>query len=223
MTVCLATSLSDDAFALGFFAQLQNATGSRTIVWDSSAVEQYINPTQAFEDNANVWEYISNPLTQPINSYYILSCSLYLPELFRFGIELPEATPKAVSKMSTIVHGAGYALENFLSPFWLAIDVVFCIILLLAAVTAHRLRKITFAPDIFGYVSSLTRDNPSISLPPGGSHLSGIGRARLLRHVRVQIADFEGLGETLVGRVGLRNVGENPNGAGRLLEARYYI
>jgi hypothetical protein len=36
----------------------------------------------------------------------------------------------------------------------------------------------------------MTRDNPNVELPEGGSAFSGIGRARLLKNVRVNIADL---------------------------------
>lgn len=45
------------------------------------------------------------------------------------------------------------------------------------------------APDFALNISSLTRDNPYIRLPSGGSTLDSIDRARLLRDVRVRFGD----------------------------------
>ena len=44
-------------------------------------------------------------------------------------------------------------------------------------------------PDVLGYVSTTTRDNPYIPLAPGGGALSGMERARLLKDLRVKIDD----------------------------------
>lgn len=51
-------------------------------------------------------------------------------------------------------------------------------------------RVFTVAPDILGFVSSLTRDNRYFApLPPGDSLLDGEQRARKLRNMKVQIQD----------------------------------
>lgn len=84
-------------------------------------------------------------------------------------------------------------------------DLISCKILLAAALVAFWLRKNTLAPDIFGYVSSLTRDNPHLNLPEGGFTMSGLERARTLRKVKARIADVAD--ENGVGKVGLRYAG----------------
>lgn len=101
--------------------------------------------------------------------------------------------------------GAAFEPQYRLSIPWVIVDLISCQILLLAATLAMWLRKRTLAPDIFGYVSSLTRDNPHVNLPDSGSTLSGLERARMLKNVRVKIADVAG--EDGVGRVGLRYAG----------------
>ena len=56
------------------------------------------------------------------------------------------------------------------------------------------LRYHTVIPDTMGYVSSMTIENPYISIPgiiPGaGSTLSGMERTKLLRSMRVRIGDL---------------------------------
>ncbi|OAP57142.1 hypothetical protein AYL99_07879 [Fonsecaea erecta] len=100
--------------------------------------------------------------------------------------------------------GAIYNPQYSLSWPWLVMDIVSNVVLLATAVAALWLRKHTLAPDIFGFVSSLTRDNPHLNLPEGGSTLSGIERSRRMKKVRVKIAD---VGEhSSVGRVGLTQV-----------------
>jgi hypothetical protein len=99
-------------------------------------------------------------------------------------------------------------------------------LLQICALTGIFLRAMTRAPDILGYVSSLTRDNPHIPLSAGaegsGTTLSGLDRARLLRDMRVQIADVEG--DKDVERIALVGVGVDLDRVGpkRLRKGRRY-
>ncbi|ETI26582.1 hypothetical protein G647_03360 [Cladophialophora carrionii CBS 160.54] len=102
------------------------------------------------------------------------------------------------------MNGAIYNPQYWLSWPWLAMDIVSNLVLLVAAICAFWLRKHTLAPDIFGFVSSLTRDNPHLHLPEGGSTLSGVERSRAMTLVKVKIAD---VGEDAnVGRVALTRI-----------------
>lgn len=51
------------------------------------------------------------------------------------------------------------------------------------------LSHICRAPDMMGYVSSFTYNNPYMSVPTGGESLGAMERARLLRDVKVKIGD----------------------------------
>ena len=62
---------------------------------------------------------------------------------------------------------------------------VLLILGLYGAIVKHRTR----GPQVLGYVSSMTRDNPYVNLPPGGCALDGLARARLLKDVTVQLRD----------------------------------
>ncbi|GAB1317843.1 hypothetical protein MFIFM68171_08053 [Madurella fahalii] len=62
------------------------------------------------------------------------------------------------------------------------------------------------APEIFDFASSLTRENPWVPLPPGGSAMSGAERARVLRNMRVRVGDVMPRKE--IGYVGVAAVGE---------------
>lgn len=61
-------------------------------------------------------------------------------------------------------------------------------LLLCEAVASVALRITTLAPDILGYVSSFTRDNPYLGAS-GASHLDGLERARALQALMVTIGD----------------------------------
>ena len=102
---------------------------------------------------------------------------------------------------------------------WLAALIVASSILLLVGVTGLILRHRTFAPDMMGYVASMTYENPYMGLPKGGSVLDAMERARILRDVRVRIGDVRG--EDGVGHVAF--VGEGTKLVRGLEKGREYI
>ncbi|MCJ1268956.1 hypothetical protein MMC22_008844 [Lobaria immixta] len=61
-------------------------------------------------------------------------------------------------------------------------------LLFLAGMTSLVLLSMTLAPDILGYVSSYTRDNPFAALDQA-SYLDGLERARAMREMRVTLGD----------------------------------
>lgn len=80
----------------------------------------------------------------------------------------------------------------------------------------------TTAPDLFSYAASLTRENPFVSIPHGGSARRGIERARMLRSMKVQVADVRPDDE--VGYVALKSVVNDAEfEEGRLDQGRMYI
>jgi hypothetical protein len=74
---------------------------------------------------------------------------------------------------------------------WVSVFIFGVILLQFCAVAALFLKSMTIAPDILGYVSSMTRENTHTPLPAGGSSYSGPERARLLRDLKVQILDVQ--------------------------------
>ncbi|RDW68842.1 uncharacterized protein DSM5745_08602 [Aspergillus mulundensis] len=88
----------------------------------------------------------------------------------------------------TASHGVTVYCTN---TAWVTVFIISTALLQLCALTGIFLRSTTRAPDILGYVSSLTRTNPYVPLPKGGSALSGLERARLLQNIQIQIADVE--------------------------------
>ncbi|KAL9632816.1 MAG: hypothetical protein Q9164_005082 [Protoblastenia rupestris] len=57
------------------------------------------------------------------------------------------------------------------------------------AITGLVLKYTATAPDILGYISTMTRDNRYTKVSNGGNTLDGIDRARHLAQMRVQLAD----------------------------------
>jgi hypothetical protein len=54
------------------------------------------------------------------------------------------------------------------------------------------LKIFVIVPDLLGYMSSLTRDNPYVQVPAGGSTLDGMERTKLSRSLRLKISDVGG-------------------------------
>lgn len=100
------------------------------------------------------------------------------------------------------VHGAKAEAVWIIFIHWIILDYVTCTILLLSAIASVWLRLRTVCPDVFGYVSSMTRDNPHLPVPMGGSTMSGTERARAMKNVRVKIGEVERQ-DGLPGHIGL--------------------
>jgi hypothetical protein len=67
---------------------------------------------------------------------------------------------------------------------------LFCSITLLLLGIANMVAAFYVSvPDIFGYVSSLTRENPYVDVPDSGTMRDDADRTRTLRDLRVQLAD----------------------------------
>lgn len=78
-----------------------------------------------------------------------------------------------------------------LNRHWATI-LVFCTsVLQILSLAGLFLRLTTPAPDIFDYGASLTRENPFVPVPKGGSAIGGAERARMLRRMRVKMADVK--------------------------------
>lgn len=108
---------------------------------------------------------------------------------------------------------------------WITLLIVISLILFFCAVTSLALRLFITAPDILGYVSTMTRDNihfQASDLPPlrGGSIMSGSDRARAMHDVRVQIVDLHP--EKDVGHVTVVPVDGHEPGNGRRLAGKVY-
>jgi hypothetical protein len=147
---------------------------------------------------------LSTCMTRLINTYYRASL-LHQLNIQTNIYDIISGQTSSTNWAIALFHGALYDPHYHLSIPWIALNIMACIVLLLSAVRALRYRKRTIAPDIFGYVSSLTQNNPYLDLPDGGSTLLGFERSRLMKHVKIKIADVSADGN--VGRVGLRHAG----------------
>jgi len=78
---------------------------------------------------------------------------------------------------------------------WLGILLLSSTVLLVCALAGLLLKSRTRGPEIFGHVSSFTRDNPHVRIPAGGSTLGGFERAKLLKDVKIKIGDTSPSGD----------------------------
>jgi hypothetical protein len=94
-------------------------------------------------------------------------------------------------------------------------------ILLLLGIANIVVTLQTSVPDIFGYVSSLTRENPYVEIPGGGTMLDGTERMRLIKDLKVQLVDIR-QGED-VGYIALKSLERGAaTSAGRIQKNRLY-
>lgn len=92
----------------------------------------------------------------------------------------------------------------------------------MGAIAGLILKYTATAPDILGYISTMTMDNPHISVPPEGNTLDGMERARYLQKVKVQLADVNW--DQLEGHLAFRSVENEIDFArGKLSKNRLYV
>ncbi|KAF2032300.1 hypothetical protein EK21DRAFT_61301 [Setomelanomma holmii] len=83
--------------------------------------------------------------------------------------------------------------EIFVVNFaWLALLFASSTIILLTGGAAVLLKRKTLGPEMFGFVSSMTYENPWVKVPEGGTMLDAMERTRLLKDVEVHIGDVCG-------------------------------
>jgi len=68
---------------------------------------------------------------------------------------------------------------------WVGLTAATSIILLLCGIAGMVFKYVDKVPDILGYVSTMTRDNPYFEDPVGGDAMDGLERARVLKHVQI--------------------------------------
>lgn len=82
---------------------------------------------------------------------------------------------------------------------WLSLLLAAASAVLLMGTASLILKRRTLGPEMFGFVSSMTYENPFVKIPEGGSMLDAMERARLLKDVEVAVGDV--CGEDVVGHI----------------------
>ena len=75
------------------------------------------------------------------------------------------------------------------NSIWAVILLAASSALLLCGLAGAFVKHLTRGPNILGYVSSITRDNPYVDIPSRGCTLDGLERARLLKGLKVKLKD----------------------------------
>lgn len=78
---------------------------------------------------------------------------------------------------------------------WSIVNIIVSFILLFCGISGMFFKYKSHCPDILGFVSSMTRDNPNFEQVPGGDKMDELERARAMRHVQVQIVGVAPWGE----------------------------
>ena len=103
---------------------------------------------------------------------------------------------------ATTMATTSHKKEIFVCDFaWLSLLLVSSTAILLTGAIALVLKRRTLGPEMFGFVSSMTYENPYVRIPRGGSMLDAMERARLLKDIPVRVGDV--CGEEQVGRIAL--------------------
>lgn len=181
---------ANTTWASGFFDNLLWSSGAPSMHKPDDNDVQYALETYKFIN------FLSPNGYSDTKEYLLLQYGRTLTKLFdtyfniaAIGNSRDNPSDKSASFDYFTFDGALYEPQYRLNWAWINLDYLSCGILLTASIFSFWLRKNTLAPDIFGYVSSLTRDNPYIPVTEGGSTLSGIDRAKHMEKVKIKIGD----------------------------------
>ncbi|UPL02119.1 hypothetical protein LCI18_013053 [Fusarium solani-melongenae] len=126
------------------------------------------------------WDATLNPLTHTNVSFG------ELPETNVLSFDEPSAQPFMNSTIGERIVSHRVYKSN---RVWVSLLLTTTLLLELLAILGLALQFFIRGPDILGFVSTMTRDNPYVPVAPGGSNLDGPDRARMLRDLRLQLAD----------------------------------
>jgi hypothetical protein len=105
---------------------------------------------------------------------------------------------------------------------WIGLTTAISLVLLFCGVLGMFFTYAASAPNILGFVSTMTIDNPYVRHATGDGMLDGLERARLLKDVRVRIADVKA--EERQGHIALTDiVGGTPLKKAQFPKNRTYI
>jgi hypothetical protein len=75
---------------------------------------------------------------------------------------------------------------------WLVLLMTSSVVIFSIGAMGLALKHKTLAPELFGFVTSMTYENPWVKIPRGGTMLDATERAKLLKDVEVYIGDVRG-------------------------------
>lgn len=87
---------------------------------------------------------------------------------------------------------------------WISTFILTIIVMIASGFTTFFIRSATIIPDVLGFVSSLTRDNPHVPVDEVSGPMSGVQKSRLLGSISLRLGDVypgDDLGTLAVGQV----------------------
>lgn len=94
---------------------------------------------------------------------------------------------------ATTIYSDGINLqyENRYKVNWACFTIFLaaCLLLFVDAVGGIALKALAPVSDVLGYVSTLTKDNPYVDVPEGGSTLGGIERNLMRKDLKLRLGD----------------------------------
>ncbi len=180
----LSTGTVEAAYSTGFDIFLN---GRDQPFSDSSSIANWTKITE---------EVFSARFSQLLNTFWLASQSTYtiidqgganISSFYNLTTEQPTLGYRMAT--ADILETRPVYQANFV---WVALLLVVSLVLFLCALASLVTRLLILAPDMLGFVSTLTKDNALFQehdVMALSSTLSGQDRARKLRHLRVMIAD----------------------------------
>jgi hypothetical protein len=229
--------VSNGMYTVSFLQYLRKLGGENGIA-GSNPVDAYISGITPWATNAamkNWTEYVNQPqrsidmshrMTRVLNTYWDSSrWPLAMTRNDPWGsASINQTSGEPFEDMT--MNGTNAVVTHQVPIYranagWVACLVICSSVLLLLGISSLVVSLLTTVPDIFDYVSSLTRENPHVNVPQGGSGLDGAKRARLLRKLPVQLGDADAGAE--VGYITIRSIHDSKDReCGRVQKDRLY-
>ncbi|USP79247.1 hypothetical protein yc1106_06521 [Curvularia clavata] len=108
------------------------------------------------------------------------------------------------------------------SPVWIALLLISSLVLFLLGLLSMFLQLHVSVPDVLGYVSTVTRNNPYTNLPSAATALEGTKRTHALQDMKIQLTDVRPYDE--IGYLAIRTIADGDMGPviGKIDKNRHY-
>lgn len=189
----------------GFFNRISSATDAYIYGDTAPYARQDVIDWATYDEGV-----ISKRLTSAFNTFHMATLNSLNHTDISFGKDPgPQKYSPASPAVPTYYNSTGGDVVTRVEVYrtdkvWTAIHLTTTFTLLILAGLGMAFRLLIRGPDVVGFVSSMTRDNPYIPLLDCGSAMPGPQRAKWLKDMRVQLADVRPNDD--VGYVAFRNV-----------------
>lgn len=116
------------------------------------------------------------------NIIQLLSSDPNAPEYLSYPTVGYDVSPAPATQSTT------YTIYQ-VSWIWIVVAIVISLLLLFLGLLGVYFRYTNKHPDVLGFVSTLTRDNPNFDPPPQAEKLDGMEMANYYKHTKVQLVN----------------------------------